>query len=239
MAKRDYKQFCPTARALNVVGERWTLLIVRDLLIRPRRYSEIRRGMPGMASNLLAQRLAEMEEVGLIEKRPVAGPSPHDVYALTDRGRDLEPILVDLARFGFPLLGVPTDTEPMVDERAELGLRAMMVDEEMPDHELTIRFALAEGRYLVTIAAPGPRGARLAARDRVAITRLEDDGAHPSGAVSDADVVVRGSMVGLLWIRQKMMTLAEAERDGILSFDGRDDSVAAVRYLYRLDPVAV
>ena len=237
MAKRDYKQFCPAARALNVVGERWTLLIVRDLLVRPRRYSEIKRGMPGMASNLLAGRLAEMEDVGLIEKRTVEpdGRAPHDVYALTDRGRELEPILVDLARFGFPFLGMPTDDEPMLDERVPLGLRAMMLDQELPDSALVLHFDLDEGSYLVSIAAPGPRGARLTAGERVDVRTL-DDGADDDAA--SADAVITGTMVGILWVRQGMMDGAAVEKQGILTITGRDDAVASARYLYGLATAA-
>ncbi|MEM7142225.1 MAG: helix-turn-helix domain-containing protein [Actinomycetota bacterium] len=232
MAKRDYKQFCPTARALNVVGERWTLLIVRDLFVAPRRYSEIKRGMPGMASNLLAQRLTEMEEVGIIEKRRVDGAKPHDVYALTDRGRELEPIIVDLARFGIPFLGMPTDEEPMLDERVPLALRALMLDQEMPDDALAMRFEIAEGRYLVDIAPPGPRGARLHPRERVTVTMLDD------AAMPDADAIIGGSMVGILWSRQGMLPIDEIEAQGLLSIDGRAEAVDAVRFLYGLDRVS-
>ncbi|MDG2028238.1 MAG: helix-turn-helix domain-containing protein [Acidimicrobiales bacterium] len=232
MAKRDYKQFCPMARALNVVGERWTLLIVRDPLMAQRRYNEIRRAMPGMASNLLAPRLAEMEEVGLIEKRRLAEPTPHDIYALTDRGRALEPIIVDLARFGFPYLGIPTDEEPMLDERVPLGLRAMMLDQEMPDDALTMRFALDEGDYLVTIASAGPRGRRLAPGNRVQVARLDGEGD------ASADVVIRGTMAAILWVRQAMMTIDEIEKQKLLTINGPADAVDAVRYLYRLSAVS-
>lgn len=235
MSKRDYRQFCPTARALNVVGERWTLLIVRDLLGGPRRYSEIKRGMPGMASNLLATRLAEMDELGLVERRRIEpdGRAPHDVYALTDRGRELEPVLVELARFGLPFLDIPTEDEPMLDERVPLGLRSMMFDQELPDDGLRMRFDLDLGHHLVAVAPPGERGARLSAGDRVTVTPA-DDGLPP-----EADVTIRGTLGAMLWVRQGMMTFAEIEAQGLLTIDGPPQAIAAVRYLYRLDPSSV
>ncbi|MDW3217044.1 MAG: helix-turn-helix domain-containing protein [Acidimicrobiales bacterium] len=231
MSKRDYKQFCPAARALNLIGERWTLLIVRDLLIGPRRYSEIKRGMPGMASNLLAVRLAEMSDVGLLERRTVEpdGRAAHDVYALTDRGRELEAILVELARFGFPFLDVPTDDEPLLAERVPLGLRALMFDQELPDGALTMRFDLDEGHYLVAVAAAGERGARLSAGERVTISSVGD-------GQPEADATISGSLGALLWVRQGMMTFAEIETQGLLTIEGAPDTVTAVRCLYRLDP---
>ena len=232
MPKRDYKQFCPTARALNVVGERWTLLIVRDLLIAPRRYSYLRRSLTGMASNLLAARLTEMEDAELVVKKRIEEPSPRDVYALTDRGRALEPVLLELARFGFPLLGMPTAEQPMMAERVPLGLRAMMHEPELPAGRLVIRFALDEGDQLVTIAAQRPRGQRLLPTERVTVAAVED---HDQ---PESDVVVRGSMAGLLWIREGVIDLDAANEQGLLSLEGSEDALTALRFLYRLDAPA-
>jgi len=232
MPKRDYKQFCPAARALNVVGERWTLLIVRDLLLSPRRYSDLRRSLPGMASNLLAIRLTEMEEAGLIVKARVEHPSPRDLYSLTERGRELEPTLLELAKFGFPFLDMPTDEQPMVAERVPLGLRAMMHEAELPEDGLRIRFLMTEGDYLVTIAAQGRPGDRRLPSERVSVAEIAD------GAAPRPDVVVRGSIVGLVWIRQGLLDLETATTDGLLSFEGTDDALRDVRFLYRLGATA-
>lgn len=93
MRRRDYRQNCGVARAADIVGERWTLLIVRDLLIAPRRFSELERRMEGMGTNLLAKRLREMRESGLISD----GPN----YALTEMGQALEPIVLGLAKWSL------------------------------------------------------------------------------------------------------------------------------------------
>jgi DNA-binding HxlR family transcriptional regulator len=105
--KRSYQQFCGVARALDVVGERWTLLIVRDLLLGPRRYSDLLRSLAGITTNLLAKRLAELEQGGTLEKRVLPPPSGSVVYALTETGMALEPVVMELGRFGARTMDAP------------------------------------------------------------------------------------------------------------------------------------
>src|SRR5687767_11072460 len=101
MARRSYDQYCGLARALDVVGERWTLLVVRNLLLGPQRYSELLRGLPGITTNLLAKRLREMEEHGLVERvRPSASDAGNS-YRLTPLGAALEPAVHALGRWGW------------------------------------------------------------------------------------------------------------------------------------------
>ncbi len=100
--KRTYKQFCGVARALDILGERWTLLVVRNLLLGPRRYSDLLRELPGVTTNLLAKRLQEMEGSGLIER--LDGPAGVSLYGLTARGAALEPVIMELGRWGGPLM---------------------------------------------------------------------------------------------------------------------------------------
>ena len=104
MKKRDYGQLCSLAKALDVVGERWTLLIIRDLLGGPKRYKDLITGLPGMGANLLASRLKAMEGEGLIEKTRLPPPSRVSAYQLSQRGQALENVVVALARWGIPLL---------------------------------------------------------------------------------------------------------------------------------------
>lgn len=104
-ARRSYNQYCGLARALDVVGERWTLLIVRNLLLGPQRYSQLQRGLPGITTNLLAQRLREMENAGLIEH--VADPQIAPAYQLTPLGLELEPAIHALGSWGWKRMGVP------------------------------------------------------------------------------------------------------------------------------------
>lgn len=104
MAQPSYMQFCAVARALDAVGERWTLLVVRELLIGPRRYTDLVAGLPGVSPNVLAERLKKLEELELIRRRRLPPPTPASVYELTDAGRALEPVLRELLRWGLTLL---------------------------------------------------------------------------------------------------------------------------------------
>lgn len=102
--RRRYHQHCGLARALDVVGERWTLLLVRELLLGPRRYSDLLASLPGLTTNLLAERLSAMAEEGLVERSD-------DGYRLTAAGAELEPVVMELARFGGRYLGEPKRTD--------------------------------------------------------------------------------------------------------------------------------
>lgn len=101
---KSYREFCGLSRALDLVGDRWTMLVVRELLIAPSRYSDLQRSLPGIATNLLAQRLKSLEAEGVISSAIQPAPVSARVYRLTEWGRGLEPALVGLARWGAPLL---------------------------------------------------------------------------------------------------------------------------------------
>jgi DNA-binding HxlR family transcriptional regulator len=106
---RSYKQFCGVAKALDVVGERWTLLLIRDLMPGGRRYTDLLRGLPGITTNLLAKRLQHLEAHGLITRRSLPVPASSTVYELTERGRALEPVVLALGAFGAAALVDPAD----------------------------------------------------------------------------------------------------------------------------------
>ena len=106
-SKRSYHQFCGVAKALDVVGERWTLLIVRNLLVGGQRYKDLIETLPGITTNLLATRLREMSEHGLIAQRSLPPPANAVVYELTPLGRELEPVVLALGQFGKRYLGQP------------------------------------------------------------------------------------------------------------------------------------
>jgi DNA-binding HxlR family transcriptional regulator len=101
---RSYGQYCAVARSLDVIGDRWTMLIVRELWLRPCRYTDLRQALPGIATNLLADRLRDLEADGLVQRTEEPPPVATTVYRLTERGRALEPVLYELARWGTPLM---------------------------------------------------------------------------------------------------------------------------------------
>ena len=101
----SYGQYCGLAKALDIVGDRWTLLIVRELLGRgPLRYTDLRAGLPGIATNLLASRLRELEKAGIIRKEAAPPPIATSLFHLTPRGEALRPVILELGRWGVPLL---------------------------------------------------------------------------------------------------------------------------------------
>ena len=106
---RTYDQYCSVARALDVIGDRWTLLIVRELLIRGAcRYTDLQYGLPGIATNLLADRLRELEASGLVTKEEAPPPVATTLFKLTPRGEALKDVISSLGRWGAPLLAGPT-----------------------------------------------------------------------------------------------------------------------------------
>jgi DNA-binding HxlR family transcriptional regulator len=98
--KRTYDDPCGVARALELVGERWALLVVRELLLGPKRFSDLNRGLPAMSQNVLSRRLRELEHTGVVQRRTLGPPASAVVYELTDRGHDLEDVVVAMARWG-------------------------------------------------------------------------------------------------------------------------------------------
>src|SRR2546421_2548446 len=112
--KRTYKQFCPLARSLDILGERWTLLIVRNLLVGPKRYKDLLDGLPGIGTNLLAARLRELEAADIIERRVLPPPAGSAVYQLTVTGEALQPVLIAIGRWGGRFLGPPRADDTLV-----------------------------------------------------------------------------------------------------------------------------
>jgi DNA-binding HxlR family transcriptional regulator len=134
---RSYDQYCALAKALDVVGDRWTLLIVRELLVRPSRYSELQDGLTGIATNLLAERLRQLEGAGVICR------DAESRYELTDRGRNLGTAVHELVRWGAPLMLAGQGSNAFRARWLELPLELMFggIDPERPNIEIEVRTA--------------------------------------------------------------------------------------------------
>lgn len=135
MSRRTYQQYCGIAHALDLVGERWTLLIVRELLTGPKRFKDLESGLPGISPNLLSKRLQFMEEKDLIEKRMLPPPASTEGYQLTELGRDLEPVLVALGQWGLETLGRPSSDDVFNPEWLLLSLEGFF----RPDRARALR----------------------------------------------------------------------------------------------------
>jgi DNA-binding HxlR family transcriptional regulator len=162
---RSYGQFCGLAKALDVVGDRWTLLIVRELLIRGAcRYTDLRNGLPGIATNLLADRLRELEDAGVLQREEAPPPVATTLFSLTPRGAALEPVLEQIGRWGAPLL----DSAPSSDVFCAhwIAMPARHLRDNAPDGP-PVRIELRAGDEPVTVeAANGSVRTRLGAADR-------------------------------------------------------------------------
>jgi DNA-binding HxlR family transcriptional regulator len=124
MRTRAYGQYCGIARALELVGERWALLIVRDLLLGPKRFTDLRRGLPRIPSNVLSVRLKELEEAGVVARRLLPRPATGVVYELTEYGRELEDVLLRFGVWGAKTLGDPGPEDIVTADSMRLALRA-------------------------------------------------------------------------------------------------------------------
>ncbi len=121
MAPRSYGQYCGVTTAAELVTERWALLIIRDLLVGPRRYTDLKRGLPKIPTNILSVRLKELQEGGVIDRVPMRGCGL--VYELTDYGRELEPIVLALGRWGFRSMGKPGVDDIVTADSLSVTLR--------------------------------------------------------------------------------------------------------------------
>jgi DNA-binding HxlR family transcriptional regulator len=124
MTGRRYGQYCGLAYALDLVGERWALLIVRDLLMAPKRFTELQRGLPGVPSNVLAARLKELEQNGIVARRVAPRPGSGVVYELTDYGRELDEIVLRLGLWGARSLAEPKEGDVVTPAALVVALRA-------------------------------------------------------------------------------------------------------------------
>src|SRR5215831_12190187 len=119
---RTYEQYCPVARALEIVGERWTMLVARELMLGPRRFTDLMEGLPGISPNVLATRLKDLESAGLVSKRTLPPPAASAVYELTEHAVGLARVLAAMADWGMTMLGRPRKGDEVRGEWMVLGL---------------------------------------------------------------------------------------------------------------------
>jgi DNA-binding HxlR family transcriptional regulator len=122
VASRSYGQYCGVTTAVELIGERWAMLIVRDLLVGPRRYTDLKQGLPKIPTNILSTRLKELQEGGVVRRVPLMNCGL--VYELTPYGRELEPVVLALGRWGFARLGEPGPDDVVTADSLTMTLRA-------------------------------------------------------------------------------------------------------------------
>jgi DNA-binding HxlR family transcriptional regulator len=148
--RRGYDDACGTAHALELIGERWALLVLRELMLGPRRFSELKGDLPGISANVLTQRLTDLESRGLVVKKRLAPPASVQVYEATPWGLEAEPIVQALGRWAARSPRHDA-TLPISGVSILLSFRTMFDPESARDMTATIAFRFGEDRYFVTI----------------------------------------------------------------------------------------
>ncbi|MFD2474577.1 winged helix-turn-helix transcriptional regulator [Amycolatopsis silviterrae] len=198
--KRDYGQFCGLAAGLNVIGERWTLLIVRELLISPVRFNEIIENLPGMGPNLLAERLRILTEEGVIEQLPVPGDGRGKRYQLSPLGEQLRAPLLDLAKWGMQFLAENDRDGEVRAEWGFLAVQAMVVADQVPEVDESYEFRVGDDVFTVEVrerTAKFLRGgaedpALIIASDAETFVRIGARMTTPFDALATGDIKIEG-----------------------------------------------
>ncbi len=197
---RSYREYCAVAQALDVVGERWTLLIVRELIAQgPCRYTDLQNGLPGIATNLLAERLREMEKAGLVRREEAPPPVATTLFHLTQRGLELRPALEALARWAGPMMARPVGDDEFRSHWLVLPFEHYLVDHAPEQPPITIEVRTGDEAVLIQTGGGVVR-------------------ARP-GRAENPDAVVIGTGSQVLGLLTGKIDLAEARRRG-LQYEG-------------------
>jgi DNA-binding HxlR family transcriptional regulator len=202
---RTYDDPCGVARALDVIGQRWAMLVVRELLLGPKRFRDLLHGLHGMSPNVLSQRMRELEASGVVSRESAGPPVGAVVYRLTDDGAALEPALIELGRWGRRR---PQHADgPMSTDALWLAFRTTFESARAADLVATIELRVGADRVVLTVADQGLRMHR--------------------GSASTPDAVVVGDVAGVRAMVYRPATVAEAVDAGTVTIDG--DQVAVQR----------
>lgn len=201
---RTYNDLCGVARGLDVIGERWALLVVRELLLGPKRFSDLSRGLASASQNVLTQRLRELEESGVVQRRKLDPPASIWVYELTDWGAELEPVLDHLGRWGSRAPAPPS---------ADIGVDALI---------LALKTAFDPD-------AAADLHARYELRfddDRICVDVAEGEIELARGSAEDPDAILTTNVATLMILAFAGHPLADALRTGELTIEGDRAAVA-------------
>ena len=217
-AKRSYGDACGVSRALDLVGERWALLVVRELLLGPKRFTDIREGLPQLSADVLAQRLRELEHAQLVRRRKLPPPAASQVYELTARGAALEPVLIALGRWGGANAAPPPEGVGMSLEAHIVSLRALFDSGLAGDFRATLEVRLGEHRFRADVGD-----------GRIDVGR---------GEAPEADAIVETDPATLLALLHGRRALDDAVRADDIRIEGDERAVARFLGLFPLPAAA-
>ena len=217
MEQRTYNQYCATARTLDLIGERWTLLLIRELLTGPKRFGDLQASLRGLGTGLLAARLKHLEHEGLARRTKLPPPARTPAYALTEAGKELGPAVLALARWGLKwAMGERRETETFHPGWAVLGLQACFDAEAAAGLRAVYEFRIDDEPFHARV-------------DDGTIEALHGPTHHP-----DATITI--SKDAFLRITGHELTLAKAIENGAVSATGDREALRRLRTLFRLPP---
>ncbi len=206
MSKRSYNQYCAVARALDIVGERWTLLLVRELLMGPKRFKDLLEGLPGIGTNLLTARLKDLERYGLVQRATLPPPAGSKVYELTELGRLLEPVLAALGRWGLEFLDTPNQEDDFRPAWAMVAMHYALKPEAASGLQETYEFHIDEEAFHL---------------------RVKDGEVEAlQGPAVEPDLVVRGGTQAFLALATGQVEPEEALDSGEIRIEGDQETLA-------------
>jgi DNA-binding HxlR family transcriptional regulator/putative sterol carrier protein len=214
MSKRSYNQYCAVARALDIVGERWTLLLVRELLTGPKRFKDLLEGLPGIGTNLLAARLKDLEGYGMVRRATLPPPAASKVYELTELGWSLEPVIAALGRWGLEFLGAPDREDDLRPAWAVVAIRSALKQEAARGLQETYEFRIDEEAFHL---------------------RIKDGEVEAlQGPAVDPDLVVWGCTQAFLALATGRVEPTEALDSGEIRIEGEPETLARCLEIFGL-----
>jgi DNA-binding HxlR family transcriptional regulator len=193
---RSYDEYCAIAKSLDVVGDRWTLLIVRELAFRGAcRYTDLRNGLPGIATNLLADRLRELERAGVVVREEAPPPVATTLFRLTPRGEQLRPVLDDLVRWGIPLMAEQKPSDVVHSDWLAQALALMLTDRKPDAPGITVELQTGD-QPIVVETRDGKIDAKL-------------------GPAEDPDATITGPPMPIMGLLLGLLELTNAKAAGV------------------------
>jgi len=217
--RRSYDQFCAVARALDHVGERWTLLLVRELLLGPRRFKDLLEGLPGIGTNLLTDRLRDLERDAILTRRVLPPPAGSTVYELTEVGRGLEPVVMALGRWGHQFLFPMKATDTIQAGWFMVSLRATFHPEAAAGLRATYELRIDGQPFEVRVDHAETR------------TR--------QGPAADPDVILTTDLETFRGLLRHRVSPGEAQGNGSVRVDGDEGSLQQFVDLFGWTPPGI
>lgn len=217
--KRSYEDGCATAHALDLIGERWAILVVRELILGPKRFTDLRAGLPSISPNVLTQRLEELERANIVRRRKLPPPAAAWVYELTDWGMELEKVIMALGRWGARSPNLMEGAYPLSVDALILSFRTMFSGEAAGDFKASLELRIGEDRFHAEIA-----------NGEMQLTR---------GAAANPDAIIEGTgeaLAGLAYGGQKLGDMIKA---GAVKVEGDRNTAKRFFTLFPLPAPAV